>query len=161
MLYIKIDWSGYPEAKISHLRRGTKRGLEKAVLHWHRTYAKRHFWPSAKARYNYKDRSAAYERRKRRRFGHNKPLVWSGKSRDQILSHIRVTTTVTREKRRAKGSLTAPRYFWMTRAGHPNKGNEALRVIPEEKSKLHQIVVAEIEKELKRANRKRRVEVIR
>jgi len=53
-----------------------------------------HFKESAYWRYGgaYQKRGIKYEARKYRRFGHSKPMVWSGAMRRQILGFARITS---------------------------------------------------------------------
>jgi hypothetical protein len=67
-------------------------GLKGMGESWHLRYLARHFEPSAVRRYGYAPRSAGYRKRKRRIKGHDRPLVWSGRS-ERLASMRRVRAT--------------------------------------------------------------------
>lgn len=84
------------------LRRLTRAALEASGRTWHGTMRPWHFRPEAFARYPdvYRPRTAKYQARKRKRRGHNDPLVWSGQTQARSLQLVlrstsqRVTVTL-------------------------------------------------------------------
>ena len=70
--------------------------LHEVGVHWHRHLLKRHFVRQAFLRYGgvYRPRTARYEQRKFRKYGHKDPLVWTGTLRRTLLSsaYIRATS---------------------------------------------------------------------
>lgn len=55
-------------------------------------------------KYQFRRRSAEYNRRKQRKFGHQIPLVYTGELRDTVLSSARVLANTKRGELRARGS---------------------------------------------------------
>jgi hypothetical protein len=84
--------------------------LHQALLRWRTEYAPKHFELSANARYGFAPRTKKYMIRKARKFGHQKPLVLSGRSRQEIL-YGPVKVTITKS---GKGKMYTypPVYFW-------------------------------------------------
>lgn len=80
--------------------------VNREVLTRHRDRnLKRHFQGGNTQRYGLRVRTAAYTARKRRRWGHSIPLVWSGGTRDAILSSAKVTATYKGGNIRARGRM--------------------------------------------------------
>lgn len=73
---------------------------EDALFHWHAKFKPRHFETSAYSRYHYQRRSRKYEEQKRRRHGHNRPLVFSGESMTRSLAVFRASVTAFRAELR-------------------------------------------------------------
>jgi hypothetical protein len=109
---------GSPVGLLKEFKQAVKEELQGLVVDWHKDTAPGHFKKSAKEKYNYDARSTKYQRYKDKK--HLPPLVYSGQSRRQILQSIRVSGTF----KKATGVAKAPRYFWMTTPGHPNKPEE-------------------------------------
>lgn len=61
-------------------------------LHLTRTLP-RHFQAGAENRYHYQRRRLKYQQRKMRKFGHNRPLVWTGRTEQGLRSNSRITAT--------------------------------------------------------------------
>lgn len=61
-------------------------------LHLTRTLP-RHFASGAEHRYHYQRRRMKYQAAKLRRWGHNRPLVWSGRTEQGLRSGSRITAT--------------------------------------------------------------------
>ena len=83
--------------------------LNREVMVKHgRDVVPRHFESNAKTRpggeYGYKTRGVKYTKEKRKKFGHSKPNVYSGKLRDAVLSKIRVTSTAQRARMITRGT---------------------------------------------------------
>ncbi len=154
MIRSRVVYYGHPKHLKRAVRRGLKRGLERAVLYWHRKLAKHHFKRGAAARYGYAKRGTKYKRRKRRTHGHDNPLEYSGMAKRQLLRYIRVTSSpLGRSPKVAKGAFRGPRYFWMTGKGQPNKGKELVAMIPREEAALGRVVGREVQRELNAAER--------
>ncbi len=100
-----------------------KAEMQQLVRDWHEDTLPGHFVLGAARKYKYDTRSIPYQRRKRK-MGMLPALVYSGESRDMLSRSIRITGTKTL----AKGTMKAPRYFWMNPPGDPPKSEEMLRV---------------------------------
>jgi hypothetical protein len=72
-------------------------GIHAAGLLWHRQYKKHHFQKYAFAKYRYRRRSKAYERRKHREHpeAEGRPLVFTGESERRAMSAEVVHATAT------------------------------------------------------------------
>lgn len=63
-----------------------------AAAFWHEHILPKHFHRGAYREYLYQARTRAHERRKARKFGHNRPLVYSGALERQVLRAREVRT---------------------------------------------------------------------
>lgn len=68
----------------------------------------RHFQVGAESRYGYAKRGKRYMIRKAKKYGHQKPLVFSGRMQRDLKSSVRITATQHR------ATLKARNYFPMT-----------------------------------------------
>lgn len=89
------------------MRKALKAALAGAVLLWHRTMLPQHFQGSAVFKYGYKPRTKKYRQRKMIKYGHTRPMVWSGRT-EQLM---RLFMFVRGTSRRATGKMTAPWYI--------------------------------------------------
>ncbi len=55
-------------------------------------------------KFHFRRRSAEYNEKKQKKWGHQKPLVWSGEMRDNIFRTARVVATSRRAELKASGS---------------------------------------------------------
>jgi len=139
-----IRYVGGPRAVARELRAVVKEELQGVIAYWHRKMLKRHFKVGAVQRYRYRRRTEKYQRRKLRLKGHQEPLVWSGETRRMTIRQIRVSGT----SKSARGTMSAPRYFWMTGAGQPNKPAELTAVTRDEVLELAQVLDQRVTKRL-------------
>ncbi len=77
-----ISLHGFAGMKKSELNAVLKAGFTNQGEYWHRNYRKKHFSNLAYGEYGYQRRTAGYNKRKQKYFGHNLPLVFTGQSRD-------------------------------------------------------------------------------
>lgn len=99
-------------------------GLQDLVENWHQKIMPHHFKRQAQRKYNYAARTVGYLRQKRKKYPGAGPLEFSGRSRRELTRKIRVSGT----SKRARGVMTAPKYFYMTPANHPNKPEELMQL---------------------------------
>ncbi|MHC4123922.1 MAG: hypothetical protein ACYSSI_10140 [Planctomycetota bacterium] len=130
MLRARMIIEGSPRGMAKQFGGFIKEGLIELVHKWHRKTMPGHFKNRAVKKYDYEARGEKYQKRKDRK--HLGPLVFSGKSRQQLKQSIRVTAT----SKRAKGSFRAPRHFWMNPPGHPKKSEELVAVTQEEANQM-------------------------
>ena len=109
----------------------TKQSLYEAANYWREKFLPKHFEESAYARYGIPARTKKYIRRKRRRFGHNQPLVWLGRSKAMILNDR--GEPLTRRKAGVLGvelRIAAPKHFFQYRKTGKivNKAEEVTRI---------------------------------
>jgi len=67
-----------------------REGLQEIARLWHTGYLPLHFREFAASRYGYQARSRQYQRRKRRRQGHARPMVWSGRMERDLQSAAQI-----------------------------------------------------------------------
>lgn len=130
-----IQYRGAPHQKMRGFKSAVKAANIDAVEEWHEEYLPVHFTSSAPRKYRYAKRvgegepetrvsrytipgnfrvrhsarNNAYYWRKKRQKGHTLPLVWSGRSKREMIRRIRVTGT----SKSASGTMYPPRYFYM------------------------------------------------
>jgi hypothetical protein len=110
-----ITYKGSPEQKGKKLPEYVAAAMERAVLAWHHGqdplfkgqsagFLPFHFTQQAYFRYPdvCRSRSAKYERRKERLYGHKNPLVWTGTTQAAVSRSI----TVTVRGKQARGTMT-------------------------------------------------------
>lgn len=97
-----------PETTLRELRKGAKAELKPVGQHWFDVLWPKRFTQQGAEEFKYRDRTAAYMRRKLRYKGHQKPWVWSGKTKRQTTREARVSSTAKGLKVR----LRAPRYIF-------------------------------------------------
>lgn len=85
---------------------------EDAGEHWGDEFREKHFTEAGAAEYGYRDRTKGYEDRKQSKYGHRRPLVYTGES-EQSSAAFRVYTT----RYGAKITMNMPRVNWSKR-GH-------------------------------------------
>lgn len=80
------------------------REVNRAVLErWRDRYLPRHFQGGASSRYGYEPRTARYTARKRKKYGHSLPLVYTGRLRDEIKQRVKITATQHRGNLKSRG----------------------------------------------------------
>ena len=145
----RVEFEGFPASPQVALRAGIKAGIETTLAWWHRHYRPRHFGERASARYGYKPRqgerearqawvtdrrgrrrpNTSYTRQKLLRYGHTRPLVWTGRSQAR---------SAAREVRKYRGNwalvMDVPNYFYKYRVdlNQPDKAAELTRILPAE-----------------------------
>jgi hypothetical protein len=87
LIQIKTTYSGLAAAMAKGagtttqlMRLWLENAYEKALVHWHANIRPKHFQESAISEYGYRSRTADYEDRKEDKFGHSRPLVYTGES---------------------------------------------------------------------------------
>ena len=104
------------------IRSEVKAALGVEGLNWHRHTLRRHFEESAAAIYRYQKRSPKHIAEKLRRFGHRRPLVFSGAMSAQITRMARIVPS----SKGVRVNMTGPRYLYMKRRDQkqPDKAAE-------------------------------------
>jgi hypothetical protein len=126
----------YPEAAMKELRPAAKKANFETILFWHRTYLPKHFKANAAAVYKYEPRDFIYNRLKRKRHGHTKPLVWSGDGSAAAMRQIRPAGT----SKRARGLMPGTQVFnFGGRANMPPMREEVTRTRANERRKMAQV----------------------
>lgn len=154
-----IHYESLPEDDMKAQQRGLRRGLKMAAEEWQVKFAPRHFRYGAAKKYGMQPRSAKHVKRKRRRFGHNKPLVFTGETERWVRTR-RQAATISNRNGMVSGKLQirTPSYFFAFRKdfGAPDKVQELVATTQDEATKLLGIVEREIDIELAKPRRKRK-----
>ena len=121
-MQIQVNYVNPPDATARQVRPIVKAAMQTVARQWHRQTLPQHFERSAKRKYGYETRSPRYTHRKRKRFGHADPLVYTGDMRRMVLRMVRIAGTA----KRVRAVLTGPRYFYAYRkdANQPDKAAE-------------------------------------
>ncbi len=129
-----VTYRGHPEAKLRQMNKTLRGAIERALEYYHRKYTGLHFKVAAFYRYDeYQKRKYATVIRKRKKHGHNDPLVWTGATRDAVLASIRITV----RGKTGSGRLNVPGYmFKRSRRSGINKIKELQAMNDQELSKL-------------------------
>ena len=114
----------------SDLHKAVKAALLSVGESWFETFMPLHFQYAAFGRYGYKPRQVrnarggpGYEIRKRRKVGHGRPLVYTGRLEREVKQRMKVASTF----RGARVVLTGPQYLHQNRHGkQPDKAAELI-----------------------------------
>lgn len=89
---------------------------------WHEEILQKHFTYQAVHEYQYAPRSASHVKAKRRKYGHNLPLVFSGESKEMLESQSEVRST----QNGVSVVMRAPKHFFTYRKDYkaPDKVEE-------------------------------------
>lgn len=118
MIKAQINKTGWSVIKPKGFSELQKEALQEQIQDWHLRYLPKHFKRSAITDYGYAIRTAAYEQKKRRKYGHQDPLVWSGRTRRMALASIRISGT----GKRARGVLNVEKYIYQYHKGEDATG---------------------------------------
>lgn len=140
---------GSPRGMAKQFRGFVKEEMFRLVEQWHEGTLPKHFQPKASRTYGYKKRGKYYQRRKERK--HLGPLVFTGRSRRMLKRSIKITGS----SKRASGTMQAPRYFWMTPPGHPNKAEEMTAVTKKEVLTMAELLSKRVTKKLNQVKDKK------
>lgn len=117
---------------VSEWRRISKLGWAAAGAFWHRVILPRHFTHRGARQYGYAKRSRRYELRKLRKYGHTRPLEYSGELKRQVLRMREVRTVGDNSKRAGavRIKLRGPRHLYAYRKDlrQPDKAKELATV---------------------------------
>ena len=102
-----IVYKGSPEATRKALGEAVREALADIGRYWHGEILPKHFLSSATARYGYKRRGGRYTKRKRKKFGHRRPMVYTGRMQRDLRgrAEIRSSTRSARVKMRTARAL--------------------------------------------------------
>lgn len=112
---------------------------EEAAEVWHTKILPKHFEVGAFREYRYATRSRAYEKRKRQKKGHRRPMVFKGDLRRSVLRQreVRVATAVsTKRTGAATIKLRGPRYLRGVHRGRGPNFREELQAMSNRDGKI-------------------------
>ena len=135
-------------------RQVSKEAWLQTGAHWHRFLLKKHFTRGAIAEYDYEPRAKSTEMKKARKFGHRRPLVFTGELQRMVM-RVREVTSVGDGKKggAAKIKLRGPRYLYQYRKdlGQPDKAAELSAVSTKDADdlakKLDRVITRELNEE--------------
>ena len=112
--------------KLRTVTKEMKGVLKQVVEYWHKELLPQHFKEGAARKYNYQPRSRNHIKRKRKKFGHAIPLVFSGHMSQSVMRPPRMTGN----KKKATANLKGPRYLFQFRKDfvQPDKAAEIIAV---------------------------------
>lgn len=138
----------------------------RAGEHWHRFILRKHFTRGAFAEYNYEPRQkdryytdktgrrrrrSGYETRKFKKFGHRRPLVYTGQLQ-QLVMRVRDVKATGEGARggQARITLHGPRYLYQYRKDltQPDKAAELAAVSPADADHLNKVLTREMDRKL-------------
>jgi uncharacterized membrane protein len=153
-----MSWSGF--IKVEHRASGwgldakTFRQFAKASWDacgefWHEKILPGHFEVSASRKYHYKRRNKKYEQKKERKWGHRKPLVWSGKMEATLTRSAQISAT----SKGVRVKLPNVKYIYAYDAGEPNKAEEVIRMSYRDQRRIANVFGEAMQKEIDAAER--------
>ena len=112
--------------------------LGDAGLAWHRNTLPQHFEPAAASKYRYQQRTPKHEAEKLKRFGHQRPLVFTGTLAAQVKRIARINAT----GKGVRVVMRGPRYLYMRRKDQkqPDKAKELTRTTNAELTSLSRMI---------------------
>ena len=137
----------HPEASAKAMRNVNKEQLQETIRFWHEEYLPRHFESEGSRRYGYQRRTVAYNRRKLKRFGHQRPLELTGELKRNVLRQIKVSGTSRKARGRLPGSQVAN--FNRGQGGRPDVRKEMLATTQNERRRMARFHEEAVEKGLK------------
>ena len=136
-----IRYQGAPHQKLKHIKPFLIEALEKALLLWWRKFFGKRFTVAGQAQYRLRKRTQKYQERKQARFGHQRPLEYSGRMKREMTRAYRMNV---RSPKKAKITMTAPAYVnyrVQRRAGAPiDKRHELIRTVKPEITKMAKLI---------------------
>ena len=110
-----------------------KDALKRGLVFWHGKHLPRHFEHGAAGRYHYKRRTSRWRKRKRAKFGHALPLVYTGRLMREVTQTINISGT----SKQARGGLRGPKYLYAFQIGRgPDKAKEILATTRGERDEI-------------------------
>lgn len=93
-----LTWIRSPRGMAKAFKEARPKALQEMAQHWFDKILPIHFTEEGKTRYRYHARDPVYEARKLRRFGHTKPLVWTGRMQEALMQTVAIEATSKRVK---------------------------------------------------------------
>lgn len=117
---------------------------------WHAVILPKHFTEAGGREYGYQERANLYMRRKWRKFGHAKPLVWQG----SLERDVRRIVDVRASSSGARVVLHGPQYLYQYRKdlSQPDKARELTAISPRDAGQLAYRLDAFIQEGIDRAD---------
>lgn len=128
------------------LRREVQKALGLVGMEWHQKTLPKHFDLGAVGRYRYQKRGEKHQAAKLRKFGHSRPLVFTGALAAQVMRMGRVTATGKGVRIVMKG----PKYLYQRRKDYkqPDKAAELTATTQPELRAIAQSLHARLKRSL-------------
>jgi len=149
MIYCELTITDPIGERIKRLPKAVTEAAKQAVRGWHKNILPGHFRTGAARRYDYKRRSAKYQRRKRKK---GLPaLVFSGRAQKRLSSPAFFKVTGSAGKAKGKFIISNRfRYLWMTTPNHPRLAEEITRTTTREERAIGKFIKEEAVRQLQR-----------
>lgn len=168
MITVELKVTGVEGVKKSQLNKFTRNALNSVGERWHGRYLERHFTRRGARIYGYGARSGepgsgrpekrSYTAWKKKKKGHNKPLVKSGRGMQEALANKKFKARISSKLRRAVLTIQLPRVFNfnLRRAGisKTNANEEIRKVTNNELRDLESHFVKSFVQEFEKAGRR-------
>lgn len=143
----RFKYSGFtPKAPTKQLNNARRSAYQELGEHFFETNLPRRFTYFGFKLLGLQQRSAKYRRRKFKEKGHYLPFVWSGVTRDRVLSSLtKVKAAATSNKSHVALTINAPALNLRASASSPNLREEITRVADREIAPLERILVSAME----------------
>lgn len=127
-----------------------KEAWEETAKYWHQYILPKHFTRAAIGEYSYDPRTAAHEKLKARKYGHRRPLVFTGELERQA-TRIRATSSTARG---GKIKLHTPWYVSQFRKAlnHPDMGAELRAISQADAEALAKVIDEFMARRIKQEN---------
>lgn len=149
MIVVDVKLKGYASLRKSQINAAMKAAMRTLGVFWHGQILPAKWGPHATAKYHLAGRSRQYQRTKLRRFGHTRPLEFSGEGR-----RLAVSVETRHRIRSTRDRVTIPlpaKFNWRPRGGRIKLGDELRRVTEDELREMTSVLVGQIELELEMA----------
>lgn len=148
--HVQVDYSGYtPKAPQKEINGALRYAYDELGVEFFEVNLPRRFTVAGGIALNYQRRSRAYNDRKRRLFGHTRPLEFTGVTKARVLSlaYTRVKATATRSQGNVVLTLNAPTLNFRRSSSSPDLRDEITRIggreVPPLERKLEKYIVAQ------------------
>lgn len=156
----RIEYTRSPGTTLKAFKQGVPPALTKLGRLWHRGTLPKHFTARGAREYGYHRRTLKYSKAKRKKLGHNRPLVYTGRLMRALTGAYVITTT----RRGMRLKMKPPHYLWKyPKTQHITpiiKADEVVAVSQTEIDKMAKWVHRELTRRMNHA-RKRETRVIR
>jgi hypothetical protein len=142
---------GLPKRQFNNMKKACYGAI---AQHWFEQYRPLHFRESAYSRYRFKARARDYVKRKRKRKGHNRPMVWSGES-ERLSRMARITST----NKGGKVAMSARKLNFRHPASVINMAEELRKVNKIEVKEIQKVFDKRLQEQFTRNRDERRVTI--
>lgn len=144
ILCAKVIYNGFPKIPKRIINTFARDSLRALGVHWHEKMRPKHFTKAGAREYGYEKRKGegstgrgfwkSYTGRKQKKFGHQRPLEWSGESK-QRTEHREITATA----KRVRVYLRAPAFNFQNRHSNIKMAEEMRTISGPEQRQLSQM----------------------